>query len=280
VNQRDVSTNYFHTLKAELIRGRFFTENDNATGVPVAIINQAFAKRYFPGEDPLGKKIGDTSLSPKSLREIVGVVGDIREAALDAEIAPAEYFPFNQSSDTFLTMIVRTSGEEEYLLPTLSATIRGINPHLATIGEITMKQRIGTTPTAYLHRSSAWLVGGFAALALLLGIVGLYGVIAYSVSRRTREIGVRMALGAQRSAVYRLILSEAGWLTVIGIALGLLCSAFSAKLLSKVLFEVRAWDVATLGAVVVVLAISATLASFIPARRAASVNPMDALRNE
>jgi macrolide transport system ATP-binding/permease protein len=143
-----------------------------------------------------------------------------------------------------------------------------------------MTDRINDSPSAYLHRSSAWLVGGFAVLALLLGVVGLYGVVAYSVSQRTREIGVRMALGAQRSSVYRLILAEASWLTAVGIVLGLVCSVVAATLMRGLLFGVRSWDVPTLTAVAAVLGVFALLASYIPARRAASVNPVDALRAE
>jgi ABC-type antimicrobial peptide transport system permease subunit len=143
-----------------------------------------------------------------------------------------------------------------------------------------MAERINDSPSAYLHRSSAWLVGGFAAAALLLGVVGLYGVIAYSVSQRTREIGVRMALGAQRSSVYQLLLKEAAWLAGAGIAGGLVCSIVAATLIRGILFRVRSWDAATFVTVSVVLAISALLASYIPARRAAKVDPMVALRYE
>jgi ABC-type antimicrobial peptide transport system permease subunit len=131
-----------------------------------------------------------------------------------------------------------------------------------------------------LHRSSAWLVGGFAVLALLLSVIGLYGVIAYSVSRRTREIGVRMALGAQRAAVCRMILKEASWLTVAGIALGLICAVASTRYLRSLLFGVHSWDIATLTAVALVLSAAALTASLLPARRAASVNPVEALRAE
>jgi ABC-type antimicrobial peptide transport system permease subunit len=141
-------------------------------------------------------------------------------------------------------------------------------------------QLINGSPTAYMHRSSAWLVGGFAVLALLLGVVGLYGVIAYSVSQRTREIGVRMALGAQRASVYQLILKEAGWLTLFGIAAGVACSVGAGTLIRSLLFGVTAWDVSTLGAVAAGLGTCAMLASYFPARRAASVNPVEALRAE
>jgi macrolide transport system ATP-binding/permease protein len=139
---------------------------------------------------------------------------------------------------------------------------------------------IDTLSIDKLFRASAWLVGCFACLALLLGVVGLCGVIAYSVSQRTREIGVRMALGAQPSSVYRLILKEAGWLTVLGIVLGLVCCIVAATLMQKLLFGIHSWDIPKLAAVTAVLGMFALLASYIPARRAASVNPVEALRAE
>lgn len=280
VNQRQVSSAYFATLEAKLLRGRYFTDDEDASKPRVVIINQALARQYFPGEDPIGKKIGDTDLSAKSLSEIIGIVEDVKDGSLDSEIWPAVYYPFNQSPDTFFSLVVRTSQAEQSVLPAMVAAVHQIDPNLGTMGEATMTQRINQSPSAYLHRSSAWLVGGFAALALLLGVVGLYGVIAYSVSRRTREIGVRMALGAERKAVYRLILKEAGWLTALGIVAGLLCSLAAATLMRKLLFGIRSWDLPTLAAVTAVLGISALLASYIPAHRAASVNPVEALRVE
>ena len=162
----------------------------------------------------------------------------------------------------------------------MAAAIREIGPEISVSDPDTMTGRINDSQSAYLHRSSAWLVGGFAAVALLLGVVGLYGVIAYSVSQRTREIGVRMALGAERRAVYQLILTEAGWLVLMGIAAGLICALPVGSLAGKLLFGVRAWDVSTLLAVAALLALSALLASYLPARRAASVNPVEALRAE
>ena len=280
VNQREVSSDYFKTLQAKLVKGRFFTEDDDASKPLVVVINKALARQYFPGEDPIGKKMGDTELTPKSLREIIGVVDNVKEGSLDSEIWPAQYDPINQNSESYVSLVVRTSQDEKLVLPALVGAIHEIDPGIGAINEITMAQRINESQTAYLHRSSAWLVGGFAAMALLLGVVGLYGVIAYSVGQRTREIGVRMALGAQQSSVYRMILKEAGWLTGFGIVAGLLCSIAVATLMRKVLFGIHTWDVSTLAAVAVLLGTSALLASYFPARRAASVNPVEALRAE
>jgi macrolide transport system ATP-binding/permease protein len=280
VNQRDVSHAFFSTIRAKLFQGRFFTEFDDVSRPRVVIINQTLAKKYFPGEDPIGKQIGDTKLSPDSLREVVGVVEDIRDGSLDAEIWPAVYYPFPQSPDTDFNIVVRTSQSEASLLPAMVAAIHEVDPGIGTINEMTINNKINQSPSAYIHRSSAWLVGGFAFVALLLGVVGLYGVIAYSVGRRTREIGVRMALGAQRKSVYQLILLEAAWLTGIGIVAGLFCAVGAATLIRGLLFGVHSWDAATLGAVACVLAIFALLASYIPARRASQVDPMEALRYE
>jgi len=280
VNQRDVNSDLFATLHAKLLRGRYFTDTEDASKPAVIIINQALARKYFPGEDPIGKKIGDTDLSPKSITEIIGVVDDVKDGSLDSEIWPAVYYPFNQNSDTYFSLVVRTSQAEQSVLPALVAAVHEIDPGIGTMNEATMIDRINDSPTAYLHRSSAWLVGGFAALALLLGVVGLYGVIAYSVTQRTREIGVRMALGAQRRSVYQLIMKEAVWLAGAGIGAGLLCAIAAASLMRGLLFGVHSWDATTLVGVTVVLAISALLASYIPARRAARVDPLVALRYE
>ncbi|HEX4488833.1 MAG TPA: ABC transporter permease [Terriglobales bacterium] len=280
VNDRDVSSEYFSTLHANLIRGRYFSDAEDKSKAGVAIINQALANKYFPGQDPLGKKFGDTDLSPDSMREIVGVVEDVHESELDNQTWPTTYVPFNQSIDTDFSLIVRTSQNESALLPTLVAIIHKIDPNIATTNTLTMNQSIGNSQTAYMHRSAAGLVGGFAAMALLLSVVGLYGIIAYSVSQRTREIGVRMALGAQRRSVYQMILKEAVWLTAGGIVLGIFCSLGAGTLLSSLLFSVRSWDVATLSAVAALLGVSALFASYIPARRAAKVEPMVALRYE
>jgi ABC-type antimicrobial peptide transport system permease subunit len=207
-------------------------------------------------------------------------VQDIKEGPLDTENRSTLYDPFSQLWFRSFYLVARTSQSERALLPTLTATIHQIDRGIATSEVVTMNDLIDDSQSAYLHRSSAWLVGGFAGLALSLSVLGLYGVIAYSVSQRTREIGVRMALGAQRSTVYRLILKEAGWLTGLGIVAGLLCSLAASMLMRRLLFATQAWDSATLAAVSLVLALFAFLGSYIPARRAASVNPVNALRAE
>lgn len=280
VNQRMISPGYLSTLKASLIRGRLFTDADNASHPNVILINQALARKYFPGEDPIGKKVGNDELAPDSIREIIGVVGNVREGSLDTDVWPAEYQPIYQSQSPEFTLVVRASNDEAALLPALVKAIHEIDPNLGVRDEETMTEHIQATQTALLHRFSTWLVGGFAAMALVLGIVGLYGVIAYSVSQRTREIGIRMALGAQRPSVYTLIMRQAGWLTATGLVIGLACSIGASLLIRDLLFGVQAWDAATLASVAVVLGLVSMAASFVPAHRAASVNPVEALRSE
>jgi macrolide transport system ATP-binding/permease protein len=280
VNQRDVSPAYLPTLKARLERGRLFTEDETATKPNVIVVNETLARKYFPGEDPIGQRIGGTDLAPKSMREIIGVVADVREGVLETDIWPTEYQNIYQSTDNSFAVAVRTSQDEKAMLPTIVSTLRAINPNMGVYGEITMTDQIESTQSALLHRFSMALVGGFAALALILGVVGLYGVVAYSVSQRTREIGVRMALGAQRGAVYSMVMRQAVWLTAVGVSMGIVCSIGASLAMRKLLFGVAAWDVSTLGAVAILLALASLAASFIPAHRAASVNPTEALRAE
>lgn len=279
VPQREVSPAYFSTLGAKLARGRYFDDRDDSSKPQVAIINQAFARKYFPNETPIGKQIGQASAAPTPV-EIVGVVEDVREGPLSDKIPPVLYRPYNQSPDTYFTLIVRTSQDEDSLLPELSKIVRQIDPEIVTLHGTTMVERIEESPAAYIHRAAAWLTAGFAGLALLLALVGLYGVIAYSVSRRTREIGIRIALGAESRMVCRMILREAAWLSGIGIAAGLLCAALAASFLRKLLFGVSPWDPLTMAEIAALLTVASLIASFVPARRAASVDPVEALRAE
>jgi predicted permease len=280
VNQRDVSADYFRTIDARLVAGRHFADEEDATRPRVAIVNRTLALRYFPGENPIGQRIGDTSLSPQSLKEIVGVVDDIREGPLDAEIWPAVYYPFDQSPNTYFEAVVRSAPDAHALLPALHRAVRDARPDVATFGGLSMDDHITRSPAAHLRRSPAGLVGGFAAVALALAMVGLHGVVAYTVAQRTREIGVRMALGATPRAVYGLVLRQAGFVTAVGIGAGLALSVAAARSIRGLLFATSPWDAATLGTVALVLALAALLASWLPARRAAGVDPALALRVE
>jgi predicted permease len=280
VNERVVSSQYFATLQAKLLRGRMFADSEDLTKPRVVVINQTLANKYFPGEDPIGQRFGDTQLKAESIMQIIGVVDDIREGTLDSDIWPAYYAPFNQTPRLDYSVVVRTSQGDESLMPTIAEAIRRLDSRINISNQTTMTDRVNNAPTVYLRRSSTWLVAGFAAVALLLGVVGLYGVIAYSVNQRTREIGVRIALGAQRAMVYRLILKDAGALAFAGILIGSGCAIVAASLMRKLLFGTPPWDVTTLISVAVVLGGSALLASFLPARRAASVDPISALRAE
>jgi macrolide transport system ATP-binding/permease protein len=279
VAERDVSPDYFRALGSKLIRGRYFKEDEDGSKPHVVIINQAMVREYFPGEDPLGKQLTYITHDVVPI-EIVGIVEDIKEGQPDSENRSAMYVPFNQSPGRYFNLVVRTAAEEAAIFPSLDSTIHQINRGIVMISPATMTQIIHDSPSAYIHRSSAALIGGFAGTALLLGVVGLYGVVAYSVSQRTREIGVRIAIGAQRSSVYRLVLQEASHLIFIGVGVGLLLAVGASSGMKAVLFGVRAWDPATLATVAIVLSAAALAASFIPARRAASVDPVEALRAE
>jgi predicted permease len=280
VNERDVSADFFTTLQARLLAGRYFTDAEDTSRPKVVIINHDFARKYFAGEDPVGKQLGDPVLSSSSIKQIIGVVEDFKDSSLDDEQRPTVYYPFNQNASSGFALMVRTAQGDQTLQPALAATIHKLNMDVGVERGSTMRDQINESQTAYFHRSTAYVVGGFAVLALILSAVGLYGVIAYSVSQRTREIGVRMALGAERSSVYKLVLRQAGWLTGTGLAIGLICSIGASLSIRSLLFGVQAWDAATLVCVATLLACASIAATFIPARRAASVDPMQALRSE
>lgn len=284
VGHQVISPGYLSVLQTTLLKGRFFNENDNASAPLVGIINQTLARLYYSGQNPLGKQffyhahdINQEASQPPI--QIVGVIADMKDYALDTKATPVIYTPYEQWPDGN-SIVVRTSQRAASLLPSLIAAIHKIDPEILTDGGTTMSDLIGDSRSAYIHRALAWVAGGFAALALLLSAVGLYGVIAYSVSQRTHEIGVRMALGATRSSVYQLILKEAGEFILIGLIIGVSGSIAAGIFMRSLLFGVRSWDVSILAAVAIVLVGAALLASYFPARRAASVNPVEALRAE
>ena len=276
---RGVSAGYFTALQARLLRGRYFTDAEVASGRHVMIINQSTAMRYFTGEDPIGQSISFSrpdAAEPSPVRQIVGVIADMKDGPVEMPARPAAYVPFDQAGG--FALVVRTSRSEKSMFATLVTAIRELRPDLSISGQMTMTDRMDQLPSMHVHRSSAWIVGGFAAMAFLMSVGGLYGVIAYSVGQRSREIAVRMALGAQRRSVYQLILGQSAWLVAVGLALGSALAVGAAQLMRQLLFGVGAWDAPTLVMVAAVLAFSALLASWIPARRAASVNPIEVLR--
>ena len=279
VYQRPVSAGFFGAIQAHLLLGRVFRDDEDSSQPLVAIVNQAVVRRYFGGGQAIGQSIY-YDWDPKHPMQIVGVVADIKEGPLQGTNSPAVYRPLNQQPSSWPTILVRTREPESAVLPRVADAIHHIDPFIAVSGEESMTDRINRSPAAYLHRSAAYVSGIFASVAMLLSVVGLYGVVAYSVSQRTREIGLRMALGARQSTVQYLILREAGRLTALGVACGLAAALGCATLLGNLLFGVSAWDVPTLVGVAAVLGFSTLAASYIPARRAASVNPIEALRAE
>lgn len=279
VAERDVTPGYFSTLGARLLSGRYFTEADDASKPRVIIVDHSFVQKFYPSKNPLGQQVFFYRETSKPMT-IVGVISDIKEGPIDAHTWPAMYIPFTQDADNYFTLVVRTSTDEHAILPTLASSIHQFDRGIMTADPHTMADQVSNSPAAYLRKSSASLALGFAALALMLGVVGLYGVIAYSVSQRTREIGVRIALGARPRAILGLILTEAGRLVAIGIVLGIAGSLAAGVLIRNLLFETKSWDAPTFAGVAALLAVSALFATVVPARRAASLNPVDALKCE
>jgi predicted permease len=277
INGRSASSAYFKTLKVPLLKGRLIDEQDTKGKPSVAVINKRFAESYFPNEDPIGKTFGNTALEPKSIKTIVGVVDDLREGALDDPIWPAAYYSAYQY-ESGTAMVLRVAGAETLVMDSIPKAVHSLDPDLSVADIMTMNDRISGSQSAVLRRGAAWLAGTFAAVALLLCAVGLYGVISYSVSLRTREIGVRMALGAQRESIYAMVLREASRLSLTGIAVGVVLSAISMSLLRAVLFHVSRWDIPTLIASCALLVVCSLVACLVPARRAALCNPTEALR--
>jgi macrolide transport system ATP-binding/permease protein len=275
-----VSAGYFAAIQTRLLAGRFFTETDDASHPAVAVINRSMAQQFFNGENPIGQILGDAALSPNSLHQVIGIVDDIREGALNDPLRPAIYFPVKQHPENYFFVVARTAQNPAAALALLAAAIHRLDPGIGVRNQFTMSEHIRDGYASYLRSSAALMVAGFASCALLLGVIGLYGVIAYSVGQRTREIGVRMALGAQQNSIRRLILREAASLVLLGLAFGIAASLLAGRFLTSLLFGVHSWDVSILIGVAATLAGAALIAAWIPARRAAATNPIEALRHE
>lgn len=278
-----VQPGFFETMQIPLLRGRTFDERDSRNGKPSVIISQAFARKYFPNQDPIGKimTIGAGEGAARArykIREIVGVVGDIRKSDLTRVPGPAYYVPEPQLMWGSPVLIVRAKQDANLLAKPISEVLRQLDPE-APLHEV-------ETLDDYLAlalgraRFEAVLLGIFAAVALLLTAIGLYGVVAYAVVQRTREIGIRIALGASRQQVLAMVLHRGLVLTVAGIAAGLGCAFVLARFIQSLLYEIPPHDPATYGMVSVILGCVALAASYMPASRATKVDPMIALRSE
>jgi putative ABC transport system permease protein len=280
-----VTSSYFRTLDIHLIRGRTFTSDDTRGGAPVAVINEEMAKRYFKGEDPLGKRIliqeilyGQPGLGNEIPWEIVGIVGDEQTGSLIDTKSAGLYVTFDQSPTNDVSMVLRGSLDPRTLTSAIHAAIHGVDKDQSIADLQTMEQI--KTGTVASDRMQTMLLAIFAALALLLAAVGIYGVIGYSVTQRTHELGIRAALGASRGSLLAMVIRRGMRLTLMGLAIGMAGALALTRLLGSLLFGISPRDPVTLIVVAAVLSSVALLACYIPARRAAGIDPMVALRYE
>ena len=276
-----ISDDFFRTLQIPLIEGRDFNGGDTLQAPQVMIVNQAFAEKYFSGENPIGKKLkpGAGNGHGPVWRQIVGVVGNVRHSATQREMAPAMYLPADQLSHwCCLRTVVRTSVDPLSLEPAARQLVTSMDANIPVTEVRTMNELLSMKLAQ--PRFAMVLLGSFAGLALVLTVVGLYGVMAYSVARRTREIGLRLALGAERSRVLRMVMRDAAVLLGIGISIGLAAALVSGPVLAKMLYGAGPRDPFILAAVCAGVAIAGMMAAYLPALRAASIEPMQALRGD
>jgi putative ABC transport system permease protein len=273
-----ISPGYFQTLRTPLIAGRYFTEQENNDGSPVAIINETMAREFFGGRETIGKRMNAEAYGIKGWLEVVGVVADERFFGWDSDLYPATYFPYGVSPVKGMAFVVRTKTDPLSVSSAVRQAIWSIDKDLPFTEVQTMEQRLSQSFAG--RRFHMILLGVFAGLALVLSLVGIYGVMSYAVAQRTREIGVRMALGAERLHVLRLVLGHGLVLTLIGVGLGLAGAFALTRFLASLLYGVGATDPVTFAIVPLLLIVVAILACYLPAQRATKVDPLVALRYE
>jgi putative ABC transport system permease protein len=271
---RVISPDYFRLMSIPLIKGRAFADSDSATAPHATIINQAFAERYWQGEDPVGRRLAvdDEWLT------VVGIVGDIRQSGLDQEAAPHVYVPYLQMSQRRSGVLLRTSVEPLSIVAAVRSQVNAIDADQPIYNVHAMDELIEGSLAA--RRLNLWLLAAFASTALLLAAVGIYGVISYSVTQRAREIGIRMALGAQAADVLKLVVRQGMIPVVMGLAAGCVGALLLTRVMATLLFGVSATDPLTFAAVAVLLTLVALVACGVPAWRAIKIDPMSALRYE
>jgi putative ABC transport system permease protein len=276
---RPVSPGFFRTMGIPHMAGRDFAPTDTADAPLVAVISESLARSQFADQNPIGKALHVNIGRAAGMQvEVVGIVGDIKMATLDAETRPAVYIPHPQLAVGLMTFVVRTQMEPMSLASGVTAAVRAIDPELPVADVKTMQEVVDVTLAR--PRTISALLTAFALIALVLAGVGVYGVMAYSVSQRTQEIGVRMALGATTESVFRLVLGQALRLVAMGVAAGLVAAALLAQLLESLLYQTAPLDAWTFALTAVMLTVVATLASYVPARRGMRIAPVEALRTE
>ena len=272
---RMISPDYLRAMGIPVLRGRNFRDTDHLAAPRVLLVDEKAAQRFWPGEDAVGKRMG---FGPGQWREVVGVVGSVRNRGLDDPGMEQVYIPYLQSPTYSAYYVIHAQGDAAALVPSLRAELRGVDANLPLFDIRLMEERLAGSMAQ--RQLSTVLLAAFAGVALTLAAIGIYGVLAYAVRQRTREIGIRMALGAGRGQILRLVIGQGMTLALAGLALGVLGAAAATRLLERLLFGVTPHDPATFIAVAVLLAAVALLACWIPARRATRVDPMTALRYE
>jgi putative ABC transport system permease protein len=282
VQTLSVMGNYFRVMRIPVRAGRDFTPMDREGEPLVAIVNEEFVKEFLPRESPIGERIDWARTDePQRWMTIVGVVADVKHSGLNQPTDPAVYTPFAQNDEAwrhFMTLAIRTPGASAGLVKEVKRHIWSLDSQIPVSDVQSMDDRMSVSLAQ--QRFNMLLLGIFAALALVLAAVGVYGLMAYGVSQRTHEIGLRMALGAQRRGVLRLVVGDGARLACAGIVIGAVGALVLTRLMSSLLFEVKPADPATFAAVAILLTVVALAACYIPARRAMSVDPMVALRHE